>query len=375
MPRPGGVKPSTGPTHLSAGVILVDEQGRILLEHRSDDPSIMFPGFWGITGGAAQPGESPEQAARREVLEETGLLVQEMSPFQVYPEEDACGLRYELHIFHAALPRGASRAGEGQELRLFPPGELPELPLAYNHAQVLAEFIASEAYRSYRTWEGGSTPNGEALAQLEKALASGEHWFTALLSAIAAWRSPSETANGRRYEYLIDGEAFDWLLLAERLIDLMDGRPSEGEREALVFFGRAPIDIEPQEFRELIGETKHRAYLNYFYGVTVEEALQVAVEEEVHKERRSHAWAGGEPVDEVAFQRIYGKGRGELLALFRCERSLPQVDSLSFDELKRFTYWLFKYRLRHCDRARVASDTRKALAQLAQLQRVARRRR
>jgi len=29
--------------------------------------------------------------------------------------------------------------------------------------------------------------------------------------------------------------------------------------------------------------------------------------------------------------------------------------------MKEFTYWLFKYRLKHCDKARVASDTKKAL--------------
>ncbi len=189
------------------------------------------------------------------------------------------------------------------------------------------------------------------------------------------WRSPSETVNGRRYHYLIDGEAFDWLLLAERLTDVLDGRLNEEQREALLFFGQAPIDIDPQQFRELIGEAKHRAYLNYFYGVTVEEALQLAVEEEIHKERRCHVWASREPVSEAAFQRIYGKGRAELLALFRADRALPQTDSLSFDELKQFTYWLFKHRLRHCDRARVASDTRKAVDQLVQLQRAAHRRR
>jgi hypothetical protein len=33
-------------------------------------------------------------------------------------------------------------------------------------------------------------------------------------------------------------------------------------------------------------------------------------------------------------------------------------------ELKEFTYWLFKYRLRQSDKAKVASDTKKALGQL-----------
>jgi hypothetical protein len=34
---------------------------------------------------------------------------------------------------------------------------------------------------------------------------------------------------------------------------------------------------------------------------------------------------------------------------------------MSLSELKEFTYWLFKYRLKHNDKERVASDTRKAL--------------
>ena len=29
--------------------------------------------------------------------------------------------------------------------------------------------------------------------------------------------------------------------------------------------------------------------------------------------------------------------------------------------MKEFSYWRFKYRLQHCDKARIASDTKKAL--------------
>jgi len=53
-----------------------------------------------------------------------------------------------------------------------------------------------------------------------------------------------------------------------------------------------------------------------------------------------------------------------LLKRFRRENGYPQLKSISLTELKEFTYWLFKYRLNHCDKARVASDTKKALTQL-----------
>lgn len=134
--------------HVSAGIILVNPQGRILLELRADDPTIMYPGFWGITGGAAWPGESPEETARREVREETGLVLGTVSPFRAYRKVKE-GTLFETHYFCASVdqPVEAMTVGEGQELRFFSPDELPALPLAYSHSQVLADFIASPGYR------------------------------------------------------------------------------------------------------------------------------------------------------------------------------------------------------------------------------------
>ncbi|MDB5044863.1 MAG: mismatch repair protein MutT [Deinococcus sp.] len=50
------------------GVMILDERGRILLQQRGDD------GLWGTPGGAVEPGEDFLTAARRELLEETGLV-------------------------------------------------------------------------------------------------------------------------------------------------------------------------------------------------------------------------------------------------------------------------------------------------------------
>jgi hypothetical protein len=46
---------------------------------------------------------------------------------------------------------------------------------------------------------------------------------------------------------------------------------------------------------------------------------------------------------------------------------------MSMSESKEFTYWLFKYRVARSDKARIASDTRKGLDQLARMQRAAAR--
>ncbi len=203
--------------------------------------------------------------------------------------------------------------------------------------------------------------DAEAIRYLKQAITGGKHWYLALLEAIALWTATEETHNGRNYRYLIAGEAFDWLLLAERLCSTVDGLLPEDEKLALLFHGRPPLDITKQRFRELIGGTKYHQYLNYFYGITVEEALVLAVQGEVRKERQVWGNAGEKENTNEVYRRIYGAARGALLRNFRQEMGYPQLRSIGLIELKEFTYWLFKYRLKHCDKAKVASDTKKAL--------------
>ncbi|MDQ3431099.1 MAG: NUDIX domain-containing protein [Actinomycetota bacterium] len=66
MANAGG---STRPVVVAAGV---------LLQQRGDD------GSWGLPGGALDPGETLEQAARRELLEETGLVAGPLVLLDVY---------------------------------------------------------------------------------------------------------------------------------------------------------------------------------------------------------------------------------------------------------------------------------------------------
>jgi len=208
------------------------------------------------------------------------------------------------------------------------------------------------------------TGDAKTLRHLKQAITSGQHWYIALLEAIELWTTAEETHNGRRYRYLIDDEAFDWLLLAERLCQAVDGLLPDDEQTDLLFHGKPPLNLTNSKFKELIGSTKYRQYLNYFYGITVEEALILAVREEVRKERRTLGLNKEPDYDDEVYQRIYGATEAVLLKCFRREKGYRQLKSISLTELKEFTYWLFKYRLKQCDKARVASDTKKALEQL-----------
>jgi len=113
---------------VGAAILIIDVQNRLLLMKRSDS------GCWGPPGGAVEPGEVVEEAARRETLEETGLQVGAMSLFGVfsgpelyykYPNGD------EVHnvtiMYLSRDTKGNVRLnGEHTEWRWFAIDEIPE---------------------------------------------------------------------------------------------------------------------------------------------------------------------------------------------------------------------------------------------------------
>ncbi|MFC1847236.1 hypothetical protein ACFLW5_00255 [Chloroflexota bacterium] len=203
--------------------------------------------------------------------------------------------------------------------------------------------------------------NAEAIRHLQQAISGGEHWYIALLEAVGLCDTAEETTNGRTYRYIIGGEAFDWLVLVERLCEAVDGLLPNDEKAPLLFYGKSPLDLSAEKFKELIGSVKHHQYLNYFYGITVEEALILAVQDEVRKEKWSSGRIKEQDTANETYRRIYGATKTIMLRRFRKEKGYPQLNSISLTQLKEFTYWLFKYRLKQCDKAKVASDTKKAL--------------
>lgn len=204
----------------------------------------------------------------------------------------------------------------------------------------------------------------DVIFKFRQDILAGEDWFVALVEAVGRWTVPEEVYDGRHFAYLIGGEAFDWLVLAERLLEEVDDLVPEKEAEGLIFEGRWPVDMDDDEFASKLGQSKHRAHLNYLYGVLVEESLLLSVEEEVHKENFHRPWGQTSLYHEVAFQRIYGHPRAELLDEFRDTTGLELRDRCEYQGWKAFTYFLFKQRIKGQDPARVASDTRKGLAQL-----------
>jgi 8-oxo-dGTP diphosphatase len=104
-------RPAAPPLHVAVGVI--EEQGQILITRRAED--LHQGGKWEFPGGKVEPGESVEEALRRELEEELGITTQDVRPLiripWHYPD------RYVLlDVWHVRQFSGEPHPREGQPM-------------------------------------------------------------------------------------------------------------------------------------------------------------------------------------------------------------------------------------------------------------------
>jgi hypothetical protein len=212
----------------------------------------------------------------------------------------------------------------------------------------------------------------EGVSEFRQQLEAGVAWYPALLNVISRWTAPSEYIDGRTRHYLINGEAFDWLSLAERLIINADSLLPAEETEKLVLFGISPVlsrnGQEEIAFELAIGAAKYRAFLNYQYGVIVEQLVLAAAEEKLVKNASIFAAIERPYADEQAFNEVYGAPFKKLRSHYRGATGMLLTENTTRGDFEHFLYWLSKYRIRHMEPARIASDTRQAMILLSRLE-------
>ncbi len=114
-------------TNNGVGIILVDGQGRFLLQLRDEMEGIAWPGMWGIVGGAIEVGESPYEAAVRETEEEVGQRIEQLHLVGAIPAVWSGGGTLHLFCGGAAFLDADIVVGEGQDARFFDPGDIRHL--------------------------------------------------------------------------------------------------------------------------------------------------------------------------------------------------------------------------------------------------------
>ena len=114
---------------VGAGIIVEDPQGRVLLQLRSDNHC------WSYCGGSIEIDERVEDAAKRELYEETGLIAGELELFgvwsgpelhYVYPNGDEVSNVDIVFLCRDFSGELKPQAGEVELLRFFAPDEIPE---------------------------------------------------------------------------------------------------------------------------------------------------------------------------------------------------------------------------------------------------------
>jgi hypothetical protein len=193
---------------------------------------------------------------------------------------------------------------------------------------------------------------------------NGEDWILSLLRLISVWTLPSENYLGIEYKYLILGEALDWLSLANRLSLGVKEYIDEKELENLLVKGKLPDRFLTEDFKTLLGPIKYGYYLNYWYGVVIEEGIQNSIEKDVRKRHIALCFQDNEELSEQVFEQLYGINRKTLVRIFMNELNKNDHADMCTTELIEFTYWLHKLRINKWDPARVASDTKRGILEL-----------
>lgn len=114
---------------VGASVIVVDNDNRILLQLRSDNHC------WGYAGGSIELDEAVEDAAKRELFEETGLIAENLELFgvfsgkdmhYVYPNGDEVSNIDIVFVCNKYSGELKCQDGEVDDLKFFKIDEIPE---------------------------------------------------------------------------------------------------------------------------------------------------------------------------------------------------------------------------------------------------------
>lgn len=124
---------------VGVGAIVI-KSGKVLLVKRGIQPS---KGLWAIPGGSLKLGETLQEGAEREIMEETGVSIKAGDPIYSFDFFDYDGdnrLRYHYVIvdmmgeYISGEPEGADDA---QEARWLSPGDLSSLDVSVNTIRIL----------------------------------------------------------------------------------------------------------------------------------------------------------------------------------------------------------------------------------------------
>jgi 8-oxo-dGTP diphosphatase len=122
---------------LTTDCVMFDGEARVLLIRRKNEP---FKGDYALPGGFVDIGETTEAACRREVLEEAGIVVEELHLVGVYsdpsrdPRGHAVSVAYMTRFGEAPAPNAGSDAEAAEWVK-----DWRTRRLAFDHSIIIAD--------------------------------------------------------------------------------------------------------------------------------------------------------------------------------------------------------------------------------------------
>ncbi len=130
-------------------IAILYQENKFLMQLRDNIPTIAAAGCWGLFGGHIEPGETPDVAVKREVLEEICYTLPPFFEFGCYADDAVV-----RHVFHAPLLVELNQLvlNEGWDMGLLTPEDIRQgncysanagevRPLGAMHQRIMLDFI------------------------------------------------------------------------------------------------------------------------------------------------------------------------------------------------------------------------------------------
>lgn len=121
---------------LAVDIIIELKNSEIVLIRRGKEP---YKGMLALPGGRVEIGETVEQAAIREAIEETGLEIKLSSLHGVYSDPDRDPRRHTVSVVFRAIRTGGSLKASTDAAEIMKTNNFLSLDLAFDHKKILKD--------------------------------------------------------------------------------------------------------------------------------------------------------------------------------------------------------------------------------------------